>query len=257
MKELTSDEIKKMLLDIMINVANFCDKHQIRYSLAYGTLIGAIRHEGFIPWDDDIDLFMMRDDYERFISLFHDERYKIVREEDQVNHLHVRVSDTYTRVVSKNPLNSKFYHDGIWIDIFPVDKVPDSSFGFKLHKMKVWLFAELQLTGEVGGYNFIKKIAHIPLKPFSEFFGGLAKKRMVKYNNCNTRTVASIGAWYVNEPQFPLSYMEEYVDVLFEGHFFKAIKQYDALLKKIYGDYMQYPPMDKRIGSHYLVAYLK
>jgi lipopolysaccharide cholinephosphotransferase len=257
MKELTSDEIKKLSLDIMVNVADFCDKHQIKYSLAYGTLIGAIRHKGFIPWDDDIDVFMMRNDYERFISQFQDERYKIISGENQVNHLHIRVSDNKTKVISKNPLNSQFYDAGIWVDIFPVDKVPDNPYRYKLHKFIVWLFADMQLVGEIGGNNIIKKIAHLPLKPFSKFFGEKVRKRMVKYNNCNSKTVASIGAWYVNETQFPLEYMEDFIDVLFEGHHFKAMKQYDAFLKKIYGDYMKFPPLEKRIASHYQKAYLK
>ena len=67
MREVSPEECKKLQLNILINVAKFCDEHDIKYSLAYGTLIGAIRHKGFIPWDDDIDIIMMRDEYERFV----------------------------------------------------------------------------------------------------------------------------------------------------------------------------------------------
>lgn len=258
MKELTSEEYKKLLLDILINVASFCENHQIKYSVAYGTLIGAIRHKGFIPWDDDIDIIMMRDDYERFRSLYKDTRYVIVNGENQPNHLHIRVSDSATMIKhSKKSIANKFYKDGLWIDVFPIDKVPDSVRGYRFHKRIIKTFAGLRQTGEIGGKNLLKKMARLPLKPFTKVFGRLAEKRMVRYNKENKQTAANLGVYYLNFPTFPLSYMKDYIDVEFEGHTFKAIKEYDAFLRGVYGDYMQFPPENKRVAHHHYKAYLK
>ena len=258
MKELTIEENKKLLLNLLINVASFCDNHQIKYSIAYGTLIGAIRHKGFIPWDDDIDIIMMRDDYERFCSLYKDTRYIIVRGDNQPNHLHVRVSDSATMIKhSKKSIANKYYKDGLWIDVFPIDKVPDSLRGYRFHKRIVQIFAGLRQTGEIGGKNFLKRMARLPLKPFAKVFGRLAEKRMVRYNKTNKQTVANLGVYYLNFPPFPLSYMNDFIDVEFDGHTFKAIKEYDAFLRGVYGDYMQFPPENKRIAHHHYKAYLK
>lgn len=259
MKELTPDESKRLSLDILIRVADFCDQHGIKYSLAYGTLIGAIRHKGFIPWDDDIDIIMMRDDYERFVSLYHDDRYHIVGEEKQLNHLHVRVANSATLVdYPKDSIIGKFYKDGLWVDVFPIDKVPDTLRGFRRQKWMVTLFLKMQQLGEMGGRNTqLKNLGHIILKPFSKFFGKLAQKGMVYYHQKKTQTVANLAVYYLNFPQFPMSYMDEFVEVEFEGKTFKAVKEYDAFLRGIYGDYMQFPPEEKRVAHHFFKAYLK
>lgn len=254
MKEIAFNEGKKLMLDTLINVANFCDQQGIKYSLGYGTLIGAIRHKGFIPWDDDIDIFMKRDDYERFVSNYKDERYKVIDGSFNPNHAHIRVSDQKT-VLKLNEWRGQFYKDGLWIDVFPIDKVPDSQTTFLRFKKKVWFLFEMQLSGEVHRKGFVNKIIFVICKPFSSYFGKKALQTMKKYNNKNTNSLANLGAWYVNLPKFPVSYMDEFVEVDFEGHKFKAIKQYDAFLRGVYGDYMQFPPKEKQKPHHSYKAY--
>lgn len=255
-KEITFEESKKLLLDILINVDHFCNQNGINYSLGAGTLIGAIRHKGFIPWDDDIDIMMLRDDYERFVSLYKDERYVIVDGSSNPNHSHVRVADTKT-VLKLNAWRAQFYKNGLWIDVFPIDKVPDTQKGYLFFKKWLWFLFEIQLTGEVHRKGIINKILHFICKPFRGHFGKRALKTMKKYNKKNTQSVACLGAWYSNSPKFPASYMEDFVEVEFEGYRFKAIKQYDTYLRGLYGDYMQFPPKEKQKAHHGYTAYWK
>ena len=255
-KEITFEECKRLMVDIMANVAHFCDKHDIRYSLSYGTLIGAIRHKGFIPWDDDIDIIMWRDDYERFVSTYKDERYQIIDGSFNINHSHIRVSDQKT-ILRLDELRGQFYKYGLWIDVFPIDKVPDSEKKYNRFLKKLWFLFKMQSLGEVHrkGFINIKKLVYFICRPFHSFFGKWALKTMKKYNNSNTHSVSDLGSWYNTPLHFPYSYMDEYVDVEFEGHKFKAIKQYDAFLRGMYGDYMQFPPIEMQKPHHSYTAY--
>lgn len=256
MTEITFEEGKKLMLDILISVSGFCERNDIMYSLAYGTLIGAIRHKGFIPWDDDIDIIMPRSDYNRFVATYRDERYVIVDGSHNANHSHIRVSDQKT-VLQLNPWRARFYKEGLWIDVFPIDKVPDSQKGYlRFHKW-VWFLFEVQLTGEVERKGFLNKVFHVICKPFRNYFGKKALHTMTRYNEKDTRSVANMGLWNLDWPKFPESYMNEYVDVDFEGHKFKAIKEYDSFLRGIYGDYMQFPPKEKQKPHHNYTAYWK
>lgn len=254
MKEITFDEGKKVMLDTLISVARFCDQSGINYSLAYGTLIGAIRHKGFIPWDDDIDIIMWREDYDRFISTFKDDRYKIVEGSCNPNHSHVRVSDSKT-ILKLNEWRGQFYKDGLWIDVFPIDKVPDSQRGYTIFRRSVWFLFEMQLSGEVHRKGWLNKIIFIVCKPFSSYFGKRALLKMRKYNKRETKSVANMGVWYLTFPKFPACYMNEFVEVDFEDHKFKAIKEYDAFLRGVYGDYMQFPPKEKQKPHHSYKAF--
>lgn len=256
MQEITFEEGKKLMLNALVNVSHFCEKNGINYSLGYGTLIGAIRHKGFIPWDDDIDIIMSRDDYERFVSSYEDERYAIVDGASNPNHSHVRVADQKT-VLKMNEWRARFYKDGLWIDVFPIDHVPDSPKRYVRFRKWLWFLFELQLTGEIQRKGFLNKVMHFTCKPFSSFMGRWALSAMKKYNARKTNTVANMGVWYLEWPSFPASYMEEYVDVEFEGYMFKAMSQYDAFLRGVYGDYMQFPPKDKQIPHHNYTAYWK
>lgn len=254
MKEISFDEGKKVMLDALINVANYCEQKGIKYSLGYGTLIGAIRHNGFIPWDDDIDIFMKRDDYDRFVSTYKGDRYQVIDGSFNPNHAHVRVSDQKT-VLKLNKWRGLFYKAGLWIDVFPIDKVPDSQKEYLRFKKLIWFLFEMQLSGEVHRKGFVNQIIHAICRPFRSFFGKRALSTMKYYNHKDTHSLANLGAYYANLPKFPASYMDEFVDVDFEGHKFKAIKEYDAFLRGVYGDYMKLPPKEKQKPHHSYKAF--
>lgn len=114
-KPLTIDEVHKIALEIMQDIDEFCRKNDIAYSLACGTLLGAVRHGGFIPWDDDADLFMLREDYDRFIKTYKSDKY-LLRESG-----YAKVVDTSTCLKKKD----KDTEYGVFVDIFPLDHVPE------------------------------------------------------------------------------------------------------------------------------------
>jgi len=265
MREVTSEECKKLQLNILLNVAQFCDEHNIKYSLAYGTLIGAIRHKGFIPWDDDIDVIMMRDDYERFVSLYHDDFFQLIDGKHHANHLHIRVSDMSTQIVfPHSAIKRKLYNGGVWVDVFPIDNVPQNDKDYRSFMKQIYYLCHLQKFGElsfksVWKGNLISKVSHgflyLIVKPFVRPIGVLSEKMMSKYNGKHSEKVANVSLWYLKYPSFNSSLMNETVDVEFEGHYFKALKNYDEFLSGIYGDYMTPPPQNERAPRHDYIAY--
>lgn len=141
MKEIKNDELRTIQLDILQNVHDFCMKHDIKYTLAYGTLLGAVRHGGYIPWDDDIDIAMLRSDYEKFLKEYKDDIYKFTecRLDKDVHIGFGKVEDTRTIVIEGG--NTK--NLGVSIDVFPIDDLcdtyEDSVAYFKSFKWN-WLF---------------------------------------------------------------------------------------------------------------------
>ena len=150
-QKLSVEECKPYLLGILKHVDKFCRKNDIQYSLGYGTLLGAIRHKGFIPWDDDIDIIMTRENYDKFLSLYkNDDRYKIKKGYEIANHLHAIMTDDWTRLeYPERTTDHLFYEGGLRIDLFPMDNVIDDVDYFKGYK-KITRLRKLQLQVETG-----------------------------------------------------------------------------------------------------------
>ena len=117
MKKITPEEIKKIQLDLLIQFAEFCKKNNLYYCLAYGTLLGAIRHKGFIPWDDDIDVIMPRPDYEKFCKLVAEKKIATSLQNNST-YPFVKIIDTRTLVRERFAQKEEV---GIWIDVFVLD----------------------------------------------------------------------------------------------------------------------------------------
>jgi len=262
-KELTVSQIKEIQLNILQVIADFCDKNNITYFLGSGTLIGAIRHQGYIPWDDDIDLLMPRPDYEVFISIFNkdDSNFKVFSNENDSKYCYpfAKVSDQRTLLVED--LNENFEGIGINVDIFPIDGLPEKK------KEQVKLFKKITIVQKLLSYtstpirkerklykNWILRIikllnANCLVNKLSD----LAKSN--KYNNA--KEVGMI-VWSSNKsiPSVSKQVFEKYKLELFEGEEYKVPIGYHQWLTKVYGDYMKLPPEDKRVSHHHFKAYL-
>ncbi len=264
MRELTLQEIQQESLRILQAIHQFCRSNSIRYSLAYGTMIGAVRHKGFIPWDNDIDVFMPRPDYEEFCRTFHTEGLGIVSEKDKEAYINFcRVYDTERTVADVRFPSSEDYQGGIWVDVFPMDGAPDSfeAFKAKMKGLQKLFNFHLYLRKSLGGRQAIRKAFGIKEACILAFCHYLLPSRFcLKLVNRKLRAGAletplgSTEHWSqfcvlddgVRNYQLSKDF-EESVDLEFEGCDFKVFKGYDRILRNIYGDYMQLPPENARI----------
>lgn len=263
-RQITSDELKKIQLDILDYVTSFCDENNIHYFLDGGTLLGAIRHKGYIPWDDDIDIGMLRDDYEKMITSFNSKTSSTYRFEcyETNKSFHIpfgKVINTTTVLYEPDEKGNK---TGINIDIFVYDNAPDDANVNKRQFQRRDLFRNMNLVqhlNHVPNGKVIRRcvvyFCHGVLKLFPDQFF-LRKmisnsKRYVKRNMTCVANYMGFARAYCNKHVF-----DNYVDVEFEGKKYHAPAGYDEWLRSFYGDYMQLPPVEARVSHHSFVAYV-
>ncbi|MBE6548109.1 MAG: LicD family protein [Ruminococcaceae bacterium] len=251
--QLSVEEQKKITLDILIDFAKFCDEHGIRYFLAYGTLIGAVRHKGYIPWDDDIDLQMPREDYNRLIEIYNKERntpyYELVAPHDKKSrHSFVKIIDTRTVKIEPGIDYSEGYL-GIDIDIFPIDGMPgdDGEFDAWVAKLKKTYRSHVYCV--IDSKKNIKRRLAVPilriLSGGKEKVLNKADKMHALYPYGECEYVGTMESSF-NSPKNRVKkeYFDGYTMVQFEGYEFKAPSGYHEILTNIFGDYMT-PPADQ------------
>lgn len=261
---LTGDEIKKIELDILLEFKKFCESNNLKYCLAYGTLLGAVRHKGFIPWDDDIDVCMPRPDYERFIKIFdgYNERFKL--KSNRLNNM----SAPFTKVIDVTTEIEAKYVDGdidtnLWIDVFPVDGLPEDDNLLCDYYKKVRIYRRVLglIDCKLGdGSNRFRKYSKYILKPIANLIGSKRcieeiERLALTYDYKESKYVGMI-TWASNGlgERMLKSEFEQSTEVEFEGHKFPAVACWDKYLNNIYGDYMKLPPIEKR-RTHNMVAY--
>lgn len=264
MQEMTIDEVKQEQLEILDFVANFCEANGIKYWIDSGTLLGAIRHKGYIPWDDDIDVGMLRDDYDRFLELFNQQNsnYRFVCIENTPSFYlpHGKVCNNTTIFYEPDENGNKL---SVNIDIFVYDNAPDDE--KELNKMydlrdkyrKIYTFKN---TKRFKGRNPLRGFAKYALKfVYKILYPNVNVELMVKnskkYSNKQTNNVGNFTAYtrmVCNKRVF-----SDFVDVEFEGKYYKAPIGYDEWLRSFYGDYMQLPPEEKRVSHHTYKAFYK
>ncbi|MCR0263982.1 LicD family protein [[Clostridium] innocuum] len=262
--------LQKIQLDILKDIDIFCKKYNITYYITMGTLLGAIRHGGFIPWDDDIDIDMMRDDYDKFNELFLKENqekyflqnYLTDKQYFNINYTKIRLNNT--KRVGFNMDNIDQHH-GISIDVFPIDKVSENKKDRFRQRRKIRILTYLAVAK--AGYTSTKtkkrdklflKLIHILLTPFSMYsLGKILEKIKTEQNNTNTDLVAR--THYIKGGETVVFNKEIYgkpAQLYFEKTRFPAPNQYIKFLEQVYGDYLQLPPANKRFNYNHVVKYV-
>ncbi|MDE5943465.1 MAG: LicD family protein [Clostridia bacterium] len=256
------DELKMLELDIMKKIHLFCAEQNINYYLSYGTLIGAVRHNGFIPWDDDIDIHMPRPDYEKFLKTFPDFAKQ--------NGLMVVNRNTkpyygrcFSKVIDVNTLlvEPQYKTDdpiGVFVDIWPLDGLPDGKTKRNFYNRYTSFLAKLILASSMKydkNLSFFKRTAIVFAKSFKPHklltkLESIAKK--FPFDSCNFIKCYSSGRSIFKKEEF-----SEKVLIRFEDTEFYAPVGYDSVLRKIYGDYMELPPLESRKPHHIMNTYYK
>lgn len=264
MKTINTEELKAILLDILKDIHQFCVANNIRYSIAYGTLLGAVRHKGYIPWDDDIDIMMPREDYERFIKTYGNSIYRIadLSKNPEYSLPFAKVEDFRT-IMDEYVEGETVY--GAYVDVFPVDNVPNNVIKRKFFywRMSFWralynLKTVKTRKGRSIIKNFVLIVSHILLRFVSKQEIARRISDMAStYRGDNTNYMGVVADPELYSYYVPSSFFEEFVELPFENIDVKSIKEYDKYLKAAYGDYMQLPPVEKRVSHHVFNAYWK
>lgn len=266
MKKLTVSELRDVQMSILDTVHEFCISNGIKYSLSDGTLIGAVRHKGFIPWDDDIDIYMPRADYERFEELFpsiKDGRYVLssMYRDKEWHSTFAKVWDnrTISEIGSKN---TKPY--GVFIDIFPVDDVPDDISEWKSY-MRIMKYRNKILSNRFRAISKKRSVANnfaIIILRILTFWLSPQKALMLmdsyaqKYNNKGYHSCFENSYGPDLKAPFPKELFNELKYYPFENREYLAFADADTYLTLSFGDYMQLPPEKDRV-HHEEIAYWK
>ena len=268
MKEIQLDELKLIQLDILQALHDFCSENNIKYSLGCGTMLGAVRHKGYIPWDDDIDVYFMRSDYERLIKLFpkvYKDDYELIcleRDKDW-GRSYAKAFHNKTVLIEDTTEKKRI---GIGIDVYAIDYVPDDEEEWlKYNKRRLFYQSVFSLKSIIVSKerslvkNAVIVMSHILLLPFS-------LRRMAKFINkyaqknnasCDKYACECVQGVITGKKRFKAEDFDEVIDTPFEDRTFKIMNGYDDYLTNAYGDYMTPPPPEKRVSTHETKAFWK
>lgn len=264
MEYLFLEEIKNIELNLLIEFDRFCKTNNLKYSLAYGTLLGAIRHKDFIPWDDDIDVMMPREDYNRFFKLTKTvsigKNIKVLTSENKGYYYHFnKICDENT--VAK--MSNNVTNHGIWLDVFPVDNVPDNKLKAKIFHVKARMLRNMiiagttDFSGKIVGKTTVKKILSILTNMVGiSKVSNYLNRYVQKYNKQKCTNVSIIHGQYDCNADFPYDCYFTTSEKEFRNHLFPVPKEYDRVLRGLYGEYMVIPDINHQ-NTHYLKAYYK
>ena len=272
MQSISMKEVQNGSLEITKKVDEICNKLNLKYCLAYGTLIGAVRHKGFIPWDDDVDIMMPRKDYDILVKYFIEHKEELKPFEIINPQVNVKCPYTISRISDSryilNVNNEDDYGIGLFVDIYPIDGLGSTVKEYSKLKNISSIFASLcflstrQSVKRENTKSIIKYIIKFPAFVVAKIIGRdfFMKKLFDMASKCDYNNSKYIGCiiWGSDDGLrgvFPKEWFDELIDADFEGTYFKIPKEYDKVLTQLYGDYMELPPEKDRIAHHYYDAY--
>lgn len=267
---ITNEEIKTRQIELLNYFKATCEELGLRYSLAYGTLLGAVRHGGYIPWDDDIDVCLPREDYNKLVEAMktRDGRIQLYegskRKKFYISYAKLVDTDTYLVLDDKKAIQME--GDGINIDVFPFDNCPDSEKEFKKYYFKLTLLRQMKSITSQRGIPWrnskLKTLINSFLKLFAVIFGyrfwtDRITNLSQKYNKKETENICVMSVTFSYNERIPRSQFENMSKIAFEGEEYMCFSDVDAYLSGRYGDYMQLPPEEQRVAPHGFTAYRK
>lgn len=253
-------QLQLTMLDTLKAFDAFCRKHSIRYSLYAGSLLGAVRHKGFIPWDDDLDVCMSRAEYDRFITLWeqeHPEGYILQNKENTPAYWQSfsKIRKDHTTFLQEEREAGKF-HTGVFLDIFPLDRIPNGNFSRKVyqwHCMKYQLLTRQFAPPKAGTVTRLGAAVILACTPkfYREKARQNALNKITRYNDRTDLEIAAIETMASLRKPFAPDMLDSYVDLPFEDGTFMCFAGWDDHLRRKFGDYMQLPPEEERAWRHH------
>lgn len=252
-------QLQLIQLEMLIEIDKVCKKYNIKYSLYAGTMLGAVRHKGFIPWDDDLDICMTREEYDKFLTVWNwdnHEGYILQNKENEP-----RFTQSFTKIRKEHTTfiqaewEKERYHTGVFVDIFPIDRIPNG-------KANRLLFSWRCLKYQLYTREFVPPNANIIIRLFAKLILDLSNsetrklrrrkllEKITKNNNCRCNRI-SIETKESLKQICPIDLFEEYTLLEFEGMMFMSVKKWDEWLEILYGDYMELPPLENRRWAHH------
>ncbi|UXC62730.1 LicD family protein [Ligilactobacillus agilis] len=273
MNEVSIEETQKISLEILNTISLICEEKNLRYALIYGTLIGAVRHQGYIPWDDDIDIMMPRPDYEKLLQYLKENiavypHLQVFNPDECADYPYMitRISDN-RYVIDVD--NEDPYGMGVFIDVYPYDGLGNSKkealkFGLKGDRLSSLCYqaTRRRFAIETTTSN-VRKILKYPVYLYAKLRGKevfqrkLAKLAGIKEYDESNYVGCVVWLSWGEKDIFPRKWFEETILVNFDKYKFRIPKEYDALLRYEYGDYMKLPPKKERVGHHNYKVYKK
>lgn len=262
-QEISLDEKKKIMLNMLAFLHGVCENHEINYFLWDGSLLGAIRHKGFIPWDDDIDIAMRRQDYEKFIKIFSNE---YINEKYELLHIgntqgyylsFAKLVDKSTILIEEveNPIEM-----GVYLDIFPLDNLGNNYEEAKKFLNKIRRLTKLLLLKNLTSNRKRSFYKNIIIKAGKIIAGLIEREKLILYINniCKKNSLVqsdryvgnAVASTYGERDIMKKEWIENTILVPFETLKVFVPEEYDAILSHEYGEYMKFPPEDKRITHH-------
>ena len=266
MREINLQELKQIQLDIMKYFDSFCKNNGLKYSLAGGSLIGAVRHDGYIPWDDDIDVIMLRGDYDKMLEIFNKNEcdYKVFTPQNCAYYClpYAKIANTKT-VLQENSSAFSGKDFGINIDVFPVENLPKGDGDIEALYKKIRKLRDIhdvKMINISSSRSFVKNLALIFLKIGAVCFNKhkIAAKisnAITVYKDTTPAKRACLLGMYGRREILDADVFENTVPHKFEDTQFEIFEKYDAYLSSLYGDYMKLPPKEKQVSHHSFKAY--
>ena len=266
MKTIDLNELRKLQLEVMQSIHDFCTKNNIHYSISGGTLLGAVRHKGYIPWDDDIDCMMPRPDYERFVRTFNENNeseYKVISSYNDKYFFQpfAKVVNTKTILIERGDRPQP--NLGVYVDVFPIDGLPNDE--EKRENYWSWIAKKKNFSTVVYSKRNLKEhgikriVRFILYSLFRPFPANWYAKRLHKFGKMNSfdesQFVANSIFGYHKKEQMPKSIFDSYILLDFEDRKFSALENFNTYLSKLFGNYMQLPPKEQQVSKHGFEAY--
>lgn len=264
------ENIQKETVKILSYFDTFCRQHNLRYSLAYGTLLGAVRHQGYIPWDDDVDVYMPREDYEKFLDLYSMEKQKYWLQTNTTDKNYylsfakLRNTNISLREVAFENIDVQ---EGPWIDIFPCDYIIEKSVKDQYKQVRRYsdYIRKMIFVHPKDTDGFIVQTIKRNIKKINDslyqknkllrYFYDKREQSIVKYNNETFDSIVTFSLVPNSYSEFvktimPKQIFDNLIEIEFEGKKYFAFKNYDQVLKQVYGNYMELPPLEQRVSNH-------